>query len=469
MLGALFVNEWRSLLRDGRGLTILLTGLVLALVATWASSRTDLEERAGRALAEESAREAWMEREVDHPHRRAHYGDFVFRPSGPLSGLDPGLQAVTGRAVFTEAHRQNADVHRPQEEASALLRFERLEPSVVLQLLVPLVLILAGFGTVSSERESGRLRLLALQGVKPWTLLLAKTLTLWSVGAALCVLVVAVHHLLAPAAEPSRAMLFLLLNLASCWIVAALVTAASSWVRQTGAAAGLLLFLWGCGAIVLPRVAAMAAEALEPLPSRDAFQTAMQEDREQGLDGHNPHDERRQALEQQLLDEHGVETAEELPFHIGGVLMQADEDYGNLVWDRHFGQLEQRFEQQYAIAGAFSFLNPLQATDRLSMAVAGTGLAGHLGFLHEVEGYRRRLVKTLNDEHAYGGSLTGERGWKPEAEFYTSFEFFQPTTPALAETLRARWTDLCALAAWLLASTGLLLLGARRLSRGGML
>ncbi len=90
--------------------------------------------------------------------------------------------------------------------------------------------------------------------------------------------------------------------------------------------------------------------------------------------------------------------------------MQADEDYGNLVWDRNFGQLEQRFEQQYAIAGAFSFLNPLQATDRLNMAIAGTGLAGHLGFLHEVEGYRRRLVKTLNDEHAYGGSRIGERG-----------------------------------------------------------
>ena len=469
MIGTLFANEWRSLLRDGRGLTILLTAIVLSLVATWTSTSTDHRERAGQAEATHSARHAWNEKGVDHPHSRAHYGDYVFRPSGPLSGLDPGLQSVTGRAIFTEAHRQNADVHRPQEDAASLLRFDRLDPSTVLQLLVPLVLVLAGFATVASERESGRIRLLMIQGSNGRSLLFAKSLALWSLGAALCLIVVGVHAVLADQPDLTRTGAYLLLHLANCWVVAVLVTSASALLRRPGTAAGLLLFLWGCGAIVVPRIAAMTANALDPLPSRDAFESAMREDREKGLDGHNPHDERRKAMEQQILDEYGVEKKEDLPLDLGGLMMQADEEYGNQVWDKHFGALEERFENQYSIAGAFSFVNPLQATDRLSMAIAGTGLSDHLAFLREVEFYRRGLVKKLNDEHAFGGARTGERGWKPEAEFYHGFESFEFTQPSLGEAVGDSKPDVFALLLWLFGSTGLLFVSARKLDRGGLL
>lgn len=117
-----------------------------------------------------------------NPHSRAHFGDYVFRPSGPLAGLDSGLQSVTGRSIRLEAHGQNAAVHIPHTGASSLLRFDRLEPSTVLNLLIPLFLILAGFGSVASERESGRLQLLRVQGARPVALLLAKSLVLWSFG-----------------------------------------------------------------------------------------------------------------------------------------------------------------------------------------------------------------------------------------------------------------------------------------------
>lgn len=469
MIGTLFKNEWRAILRDGRGLMILATAVILAALATWTSASTDQRERAGQQAATESAREAWLARDVDHPHSRAHYGDYVFRPNGPLSGLDPGLQAVTGRAVFTEAHRQNVDVHRPQEDAATLLRFDRLEPSTVLQLLVPLVLILAGFASVASERESGRLKLLTLQGVAPRTLLLAKTLALFSLGAALCLLVVGLHGVLASDLHAGRAFTYLAVHLANAWIVAAVVTSVSAWLRRPGTAAGLLLFLWGCGAIVLPRLASMTAETLHPLPNRDAFDSAMREDRERGLDGHNPHDERRQALEKEILAEYGVESSEELPIDIGGLLMQADEEYGHQVWDKHFGQLEQNFVTQFEIAGSFALANPFQATDRLSMVIAGTGLTSHLGFLRQVESYRRTLVKKLNDEHAFGGSAPGKRGWMPEAEFYQSFDTFEFTPPPLGDSLRRHALDLAALALWLFGSTGALFLSARRLRNGGAL
>ena len=379
MIATLFRNEWRAVLRDGRGLVVLVLGALLALISTWTSASTHARQDLAQDAANHAARSAWNEREGDSPHSRAHYGDYVFRPSGPLAKLDSGLQAVTGRVIYTEAHRQNADVHKPQQEAASLLRYDRLEPSTVLQLLTPLVLVLAGFGVMSSERESGRLKLLRIQGARPLPLLFAKTLALWTLGAGLCVLVVASHLLFAEEIDLGRTLAFLALHLATLWVVAALVAGVSARSRNAGTAAALLLSFWVLGAIVMPRLAAMTATAVDPLPGRDAFQAAMDEDRAEGLDGHNPLDQRRQELEQQVLEEYGVSSRDQLPINLGGLIMQADEEYGAQVWDKHFGELEEHLQRQYRFAGTFSFLNPLQATDRLSMAIAGTGLGEPLG------------------------------------------------------------------------------------------
>ena len=470
MILPLLSNEWRALLRDGRGRTILALGLLLAIGSAWIAASIDHRERRGQAAAAEGARTAWLEREGDNPHSRAHYGDFVFRPSGPLAGLDSGLQMVTGRSIHLEAHRQNAAVHIPSRGASALLRFDRLEPATVLHLLVPLVLLLTGFGTVAAERESGRLRLLLTQGARPLSILFGKAVALWSVGAVLAFLLVGTHLAFsAQAAAPGPTALFLLLQLATLWIVSAVVTCVSSQVRRPGTAAGILLSLWFVCAIFLPRFATMTAKAALPLPTRDAFEAAMREDREKGLNGHNPSDERSLEVEREILEQYGVATKEELPVNLDGFLMQADEEYGNRVWDKHFGALEEHLRRQSSLVGLFSFVDPLVATERISMAIARTDLESHLYFLGQVEAHRRTLVRMLNEEHALGGSKTGDWSWTADQEFYASFDAFAfeplPYRRALASTV----VEGAALAAWVALATGLLFLGARRLERGGSL
>ena len=47
--------------------------------------------------------------------------------------------------------------------------------------------------------------------------------------------------------------------------------------------------------------------------------------------------------------------------------MQADEEYGNKVWDKHFGKLYDQLKsqkQKYQISG---FLNPFSSLQNLSM------------------------------------------------------------------------------------------------------
>ncbi|MEM6290593.1 MAG: DUF3526 domain-containing protein [Myxococcota bacterium] len=463
-------NEWRGMLRDGRGVVLIALTLLLGIGAAWASASSHARAERAHARATEAARTAWNERKVDNPHARAHFGDFVFRPSGPASHLDAGVQAVTGRVVYTEAHRQNAAVHRAQRGASALLRFSRLEPSMVLQHLAPLVLVLLGFATVASERESGRLRLHWVQGTSMGSLLLAKSLALWSVGVGLALVVLGVHVSLAEAIDLGRTGAFFALHAGALWIVAVTVVGVSAGVRSSGAAAALLLALWVLSAIVLPRLAVMVASAAEPLPDRDAFAAAMAEDRKKGLDGHNPQDERAKALERKILAEYGVDTPEELPVILFGLLAQADEEYGARVWDEHFGALQAQLRTQADIVGTFSVVNPLQATDRLSMAIAGTGLESHVDFLRKTEAYRRTLIRTLNEGLAYDVKRADDGTLKPAAtaEFYAGFEAFDYVPLSLEEQLRRRWLDLLALLGWMLGSTAALLMVARRLQRRGL-
>ena len=382
-----------------------------------------------------------------------------------MSTLDSGLQAVTGKVVFTEAHRQNDAIHKPQQAAASLLRYDRLEPSTVLQILAALVLVLAGFGVVSSERESGRLNLLLIQGVRPRQLLIAKTLALWTLGAALCLVIVGSNLILVDDVDIGRITAFLALHLAGLWVVAALVACISARANRTGTAAAILLSLWVAGAIVLPRLSAMSAATLDPLPGRDAFQAAMQADREQGMDGHNPLDERRKELERQVLEEYGVSSREELPVRLGGLIMQADEEYGSKVWDKHFGELEEHLRRQDTAVSKLSFLNPFQATDRLSMAIAGTGLNSHLEFLRQTEHYRRELVRRLNEEDAYGVTQTGDGrlARTTTKEFYLSFDSFEYEPLALRELLGRNMTDVLALAVWILGASALLIFTTRQM------
>ena len=109
--------------------------------------------------------------------------------------------------------------------------------------------------------------------------------------------------------------------------------------------------------------------------------------------------------------------------------MQADEEYGNMVWDKHFGSLYDQLKAQKYIYQISGFLNPFISLLNLSMGVSGTDMYHHLDFLVQAEKYRRVFIKSLNDEYAFGGSKTGQRGWKATNEFFRSVKEFKYQNP----------------------------------------
>ncbi|MEM1181850.1 MAG: DUF3526 domain-containing protein [Acidobacteriota bacterium] len=470
MSSLIFRHEWTRLLRSPRLLTLLGFAVATLIGSTWWSASTDAKQSALQAAAAEQARGDWLGRGAANPHGMAHYGDFVFRPNGPLARLDAGVQASMGQVLRIEGHRRGIPLSTATGAAGPLARFGRFDPAFLLQSIIPLVLILIGVGLVADGRR-GRQAWMLAHGASGRSLVFGRAAFLASMAVGLLASVLLTTLVASPepvaAADGGRWVGMLATYLVFLLIVVAMVVVVSSLSRSSTAATFALLGLWILGTIVLPRATATVASSLVPLPSRDAFETAMREARSAEVDGHNPEDQRLAEMEAQLMEEHGVSSREELPVNFDGIAMQVDEDVGNAVWDEHFGALEERLLEQGRVARFAGLLNPFQGVRALSMTFAGTDLAHDLAFQDAAEEYRRVLVKALNDEHAFGGSSTGDWSFKTEAAFYAGIPPFEYPATRVANAVRSRAVELGGLLMWAVLAGGGLIAAGRRLEVGG--
>ena len=121
------------------------------------------------------------------------------------------------------------------------------------------------------------------------------------------------------------------------YIITSLATYFSARLKNNTSALSAILATWILWTIFLPKIWGNAVEKIHPLPSRMAFKAAMKEERSKGIDGHNPTDKRREELKGKYLAEYEVDSLKNLPINFDGIVMQEDEEYGNMVWDKHFG------------------------------------------------------------------------------------------------------------------------------------
>ncbi|MEL6834701.1 MAG: DUF3526 domain-containing protein [Bacteroidota bacterium] len=460
-------NEWSALSRNRALLGISLGFLLVLLLSVALGIRQNSEQTQRYQLAQQELREQWENIEGMNPHGAAHYGTYVFKPTNLLSSLDDGVNSVTGNVLRVEGHVQNEIVHSEASQMQAVSKFGKLKSSLLLQYILPLLLLFLAFNSVSSEKQSGRLKLLVLQGATPSSLIWGKTLSVWLYGMALLTLTVLVYAIMNMGsinAEIANRTLFFYLSYALYYFVITGLTVLISarWQSATVALTSML-GIWILWTIFLPNILLSSVEKWHKLPSRNEFQTAMREDRSKGIDGHNPEDERGKELEEQTLAEYGVDSIAQLPINFDGLVMQADEEYGNQVWDKHFGLLREVLTQQkrtYQWAGIF---NPFISLQNASMGFSASDNLHHQAFLVQVEDYRRGFIKTLNDEHAFGGSTTGDWGWEADNAFYRSVPDYEYQAASLAAVFPNYRTDLLLLAAWSILVSLLLALGSKKM------
>lgn len=462
--------ELRAIRSDGRLLALVAIALATLLLSVWISAESQSITAAGRASAVEVTRQQWESIDKLSAHGVAHFGSYVYKPGGALATLDSGVMPFTGKVVRVEAHVQHPPSHSDASSWSSLVRLGAFDAGTILALIVPLLLAFTAFSSVARDRETGLLKVLVAQGVGLSSVLWGKVLAYWTIAIGLVVALVVAHVAIDVANGGSltgdtwlrlfgfagaHAIHLLVVVILSVWVSARIADARSALI--------LLTIAWLGATVLLPRVSAEFGSQLFPLDSQVTFEDNMKEDRSKGLDGHDPADERRVALRQKILDDYGVEETSQLPINPSGILMQADEEYGNKVWDQHFGRRHETVRMQIAVVQAASFINPFQAARGLSMAMAGTDQFHDTHFQRQAETYRRDLVRNLNDLDANAGSRDENGRWVRADIDYSEIADFSFEPQGIGFALEHRWPELASLLFWLGLSALVLQVSARRI------
>jgi ABC-2 type transport system permease protein len=469
MIATIARKEFTELWRDGRFAWTSAILVVLFIVALL----TGLERSAGaardRAAAEAETYRQWLEQGEKNPHAAAHYGLYAFKPETPLAYVDRGINDFAGTSIWLEAHYQNAARDRVAQDGNAVQRFGQMTAAFVLQYLMPLVIIILTFSAFAGERESGTLRQLLAIGVAKRPLLLGKTF-----GAASAVLVVIVPlvfigsivmasatsgdagALLARAA----ALAILYVGYALIWLLLGLGISAA--MRTAQGALITLVGIWAVTSFLVPRIATDVSRTLAPTPSLIAFKAAVDRDMAQGLKGET----QAQMMERktkETLEKYNVGSIRELPVNIQGLRFIWLEEWGDAVFDKHFGALYGRFERQERIQQAFGALSPVMAVRPLSMAIAGTDLSEQHRFAAAAERFRRQYILLMNEDMTVN-SRTGDAAYKAGPELWSSVGAFRYEPPSLSASLSPYATAGLIGGLWLLGCVGFALRAVGRLS-----
>jgi len=463
-ISKIVIKELRLAIRERLVLGMGAIILVLLGVSLWSSFQSFQEQQAAITEEQERKRTEWLSQGDKHPHVAAHFGTYVFKPKSALGIFDSGLDAYTGTSIYLEAHYQHGFMFRPAQDKGAMIRFGELTMAMALQVLMPLLIIILAFKSITQERESGTLRLMAAQGASIKSIVWGKV-----VAYSVLILVLLLPILLIitggiAVLNPSDLFSFSLWRLVFLMVVYAiylfLFIAFSIYISlysKTSRNALLkLLVFWILLTVLLPKTVANFGRTAYKIPSMHTFKENIKADMDSGLDGKTPRSLRMARLKKEYLETYKVDSVQKLPFNFDGVSMQAGEEYGNQVYDVHWQRLGSIFKAQNTLFTYSSFVDPFIAVQRLSMAFAGTDMFTAMHFENEVEQYRRELVKKMNDDMTQNSRYGEFYEYKVGAALWETIDEFNYTMPTKSKVLYTYRWELIGLTGWLFFSIALL-------------
>ena len=350
------------------------------------------------------SREDWLKNPDKNPHRMAHYGNFAFRKSTPLSVFEFGMEPFFGNAIFLEAHKQNTANFSEAGFSNSMLRFGEISIAMVLQILLPLLIFFLGFNAVAAEREDGTLKLLLSQGISWKQLLRGKILGIASVIMLLFIPTIIVlvfiwlllQNFSISADETIKMLLFIgfhFIYLIFFCVIAVLVSASSKTSKK---ALISLIGIWLVFTIILPRTTQAIGAYIYEAPSKIQFQSDIEKDILKQGDSHNPNDLHYKAIKDSLLSVYKVDSVQKLPFNYSGFIMTEGEKISSRIYNQHLETLLKVYEKQNSFSKTVSFLNPYIAMKNLSMGLSNTDYDSYIDFQKQAEEYRYNMAQKMN-------------------------------------------------------------------------
>jgi len=426
--------------------------LVLSLYSGITGRMQQEDVHRNRHTAEQQVRTAWENQRDKNPHGAAHFGTYVFKPVSPLWFFDHGVDRFVGVSLFLEGHRQNDLQYKPIQDETALGRHIELTPAFFLTYLMPLLVILASFGSVSGERDQQTLSLVfSMVDRRHW--IGAKWLASALLVFALILTAFVFQSVILLTSGGGWSDWAVLMALAAVFgmyglVILTVTMLVSALSRSTSTAITISMLIWVIVSFLMPRVISEWSEFRIPLPSAQEFKAALARDLREGVDGHNPFSETSTRLKEETLSRHGVEKLEELPFNWDGFIMQEGEKHESEVYQRHINRLKELHQAQTEVHRSMAWLSPVGAMRLISMDAAQTGITETYRFRSEAEQYRIRLVGELNSDLMNNfdyGDWDGTRA----GDFFAQNERFQYAASDPITVMKSIMAPSFSLAAWL--------------------
>lgn len=437
------------------GLSIMI--FLLLGVAITAGYLSYQQQRDQKTHAQQEKREQWLNQGEKHPHIAAHFGTFIFKPKTFLSFLDFGLDAYTGTSVYLEAHFQHEFMFRPAQSYNTMIRFGELSAALVLQILVPLLIIFLCFSSFTKEKEDGTLKLLISQGVSFKTIAWGKITAIYLIISFILIPVLGAFGFYIWHVQDQYASLDLIVRILLLigsyavyiflFIGLGIVISAHAYSSRNALLA--LLTFWIVFTIIIPKTAANLGKSIYPLPSMKVYKEAIAHDVKQGLDGKSTRDVRLASLKDKYLEKYGVDSVHHLPINFEGISMQAGEDYGNKVYDVHWGRLTNTVQRQNRISAYLSLINPYLAVRNISMGLAATDFHTTTDFQRKVEAYRREFVERMNMDMAKNSKYGEFYEYKSGADLWKEIKDFSYFEPSWKASLKEYQIEAFSLFLWL--------------------
>lgn len=476
MITSIARKEFAEIVRDGRfkwTAAIMVLLLITAMMAGYQKYTTAMRVQ---QAAQAGTNQQWLNQGDKNPHSAAHYGNYAFKPAGPLSYFDNGISNYTGTAVFMEAHKQNFAIGRPASDQSAIARFGDLSGATILQLLLPLFIIFLGFTAFSGERESGTLRQVMSMGVTNQQLLWGKAL---GVGIAVmivvvpCILIGALALSMAGSIDHTDGMGTRIGLLSAAYLMYAgiflfLTLAVSAWTKHARTTLMILVGFWAFTGFLAPKAASEISKFTEPTPAFGKWMADMRAHQIRGFDG-VPSFVRLIDYTKELFKEHGVSSIAELPMYYVAVRLQKLEEYDYPVFDQHFGMIRDAYAAQRRVQDKIGVAAPTLPLRSISMAMSGTDLIQHVKFMSDAETYRRNMVVKMNDYLAKASvhlneTFSSSNYMRADEEVFAIVPPFEFEPPDLGAQITEHRTNFILLALWLAAAIGLAMVAANRIS-----
>jgi ABC-2 type transport system permease protein len=195
------------------------------------------------------------------------------------------------------------------------------------------------------------------------------------------------------------------------------------------------------------------------------LEAEIQRGRDAGIHPHEPNHPHLLAFKRRVLHQYHVSRVEDLPYSFTGIALQADEDWGDRIFDQTYGRVRRIFAQQDQLRQALGTLSPFVAIKAISSSLSGTDVEYANDFSSAAERYRRRMVRVLNRNIMTGTagmkSNLAEWSYTANRKLWDQIPPFDYDPPRLGTILSRNITAIACLAGWLVASLAFLVVAVR--------